>query len=201
MCLDLGVRPALNDCLVYSFGVGDDWTFDDDMAKLGCQVYAFDPFVDFKDHNRGDHIHFYQWGLWHVDDIIHDKNDTKEFMKLRTLSSLYDELKRYHGDRPIDYVKIDVDGTEWSVLPVIMASGILNNVKQLAIEIHFTLVDRVGEVRERLKMLKKLEHEHGMIPFDYQPNLGSLDQLPAAPKRYSCAEIAYFNSKFHHLSN
>ena len=30
-------------CLVYSFGVGEDFTFDDAMAKRGCEVHSFDP--------------------------------------------------------------------------------------------------------------------------------------------------------------
>ena len=30
-------------CLVYSFGINWDFKFDDEMAKLGCEVHAFDP--------------------------------------------------------------------------------------------------------------------------------------------------------------
>lgn len=30
-------------CLVYSFGIGNDFSFDDAMAKLGCEVHSFDP--------------------------------------------------------------------------------------------------------------------------------------------------------------
>ena len=33
-------------CLVYSFGIADDWTFEDTMAGLGCRVRAFDPTID-----------------------------------------------------------------------------------------------------------------------------------------------------------
>lgn len=43
VCLDEGLKPAINDCLVYSFGIDNEWSFDDDMAKLGCNVYSFDP--------------------------------------------------------------------------------------------------------------------------------------------------------------
>ncbi len=43
VCLDEGLQPAINNCLVYSFGIDNEWSFDDDMAKLGCDVYSFDP--------------------------------------------------------------------------------------------------------------------------------------------------------------
>ena len=35
-----------NKCLVYSFGIKDDWTFEQGMRDLGCKVLAFDPSVD-----------------------------------------------------------------------------------------------------------------------------------------------------------
>ena len=43
VCLDEGLKPVINNCLVYSFGIDNEWSFDDDMAKLGCDVYSFDP--------------------------------------------------------------------------------------------------------------------------------------------------------------
>ena len=32
------------DCLVYSFGIADDWDFEDFMDSLGCYVWAYDLF-------------------------------------------------------------------------------------------------------------------------------------------------------------
>ncbi len=31
---------------MYSFGVSDDWSFEDAMGDLGCRVRAFDPTID-----------------------------------------------------------------------------------------------------------------------------------------------------------
>ena len=42
---------------VYSFGVSDDWEFEDSVARLGCSVLAFDHTVD-QPAARGDHIRF-----------------------------------------------------------------------------------------------------------------------------------------------
>ncbi|CAG2232362.1 unnamed protein product [Mytilus edulis] len=30
-------------CLVYSFGINNQWSFDDAMANIGCDVFSFDP--------------------------------------------------------------------------------------------------------------------------------------------------------------
>jgi hypothetical protein len=41
-CLDQMIAPVYNNCLVYSFGVGhQQWTFEEDMAKFGCQISLF----------------------------------------------------------------------------------------------------------------------------------------------------------------
>ena len=39
ICLD-NLLPAIksDSCLVYSFGLADDWTFEEIMAHLGCKV-------------------------------------------------------------------------------------------------------------------------------------------------------------------
>ena len=39
LCLDSLFHDVINDnCLIYSFGIADDWTFEISMAELGCQV-------------------------------------------------------------------------------------------------------------------------------------------------------------------
>ena len=195
VCLDEGVRPALNDCLVYSFGIEDEWSFDDDMAKLGCEVYAFDPSMQAKDHNRSARVHFYQEGLWFRKQNLVVNDYPGVYWEVDTLSSFYDRFKTIHGDRPIDYVKIDIESDEWYILPQIMSSGILNRVKQLAMEIHFMYVD-IEEARRRVKILKSLERDHGMIPFAYTANLVTKGMAPDAPDNFACAEIVYLNPKF-----
>ena len=42
VCLDEKVTPQINDCLVYSFGIRDDWYFEESMGKhRGCNVSLF----------------------------------------------------------------------------------------------------------------------------------------------------------------
>ena len=42
ICLDYLKQDIANkQCLVYSFGIGDDWTFEESMVELGCVVNLF----------------------------------------------------------------------------------------------------------------------------------------------------------------
>ena len=39
ICLDTLYDDIINkNCLIYSFGLSDDWTFEENMANLGCKV-------------------------------------------------------------------------------------------------------------------------------------------------------------------
>ena len=38
ICLDKGVAPQVNNCIVYSIGINNEWSFDDTMEKYGCNV-------------------------------------------------------------------------------------------------------------------------------------------------------------------
>lgn len=38
VCLDNGHLPSLENCLVYSIGINDEWDFDEAMEAYGCQV-------------------------------------------------------------------------------------------------------------------------------------------------------------------
>lgn len=40
ICLDNEIGPKVDDCLVYSFGINNEWSFDEAMASYGCQVYS-----------------------------------------------------------------------------------------------------------------------------------------------------------------
>ena len=48
--------------MVYSFGIGNDWTFEDLMDASGCSVHGFDHTVDLPS-RRGHDITFYKLGL------------------------------------------------------------------------------------------------------------------------------------------
>ena len=85
VCIDPSVAPQPKNCIVYSFGINNEWSFDEDMEIYGCEVFAFDP-SGMKHHNYSQHIHFYSWGLGYQD----EQQDGWEIrsLSLRSLSSI-----------------------------------------------------------------------------------------------------------------
>ena len=55
VCLDkLYQDIQQGQCLIYSFGISTDWTFEVAMSQLGCTVRAFDPTIDGKNKPETD---------------------------------------------------------------------------------------------------------------------------------------------------
>ncbi len=47
VCMDqLYVDIKSGNCLIYSFGINNEWSFEEGMAKLGCTIRSFDPTID-----------------------------------------------------------------------------------------------------------------------------------------------------------
>ena len=130
-------------CLIYSFGVRDDWTFESTVSALGeqslilgiksctkmmhffylkgCEVHAYDPTVDLSESKIP--FKFYKVGVGHVD----TKRD-------RTLGNLI--KANGHQKRHITMIKMDVEGAERKGLKAWLDEGALDNVHQFALEYH-----------------------------------------------------------------
>ena len=190
VCMEPDLVPKLNNCVIYSVGVSDDWTFDDAMSKFGCQIYAFDPSLNKSSYDRTPQIHFYNFGIG-AEDV---ERDPATGWKLMTLQSIHRMLQPLHGDVPIDYLKMDIEWAEWDVLPQIIRSGMLGKVKQFGLEIHFEDEMPTDELKKRLKVIKSLE-ESGMIRFASRPNIHT-DGILENHDTFMCFELAWYNSKF-----
>jgi hypothetical protein len=190
VCIDPKVAPKPGDCLVYSFGINDEWSFDEKMSRYGCEVFAFDPSMDMNphDHSPGN-VHFYNWGLGEKDEYDRNFNWT-----IRSLSTIYKKLSARHGRKIIDYLKIDIEYSEWIALPQIIASGMLANVRQLGMEVHLDEVASLEQHVEWAKLLRTIE-KMGMVRFDSEYNPWFRGNFTLFSLSASLGyEIAWYNS-------
>lgn len=134
--------------VVYSFGVGDDISFDTDMAGLfGCQVHLFDPTpkvaARFLPEGPGypcgqGHLFYHPIGLGPVstkkgrewDLVIKGRR-----CETRSLLAIARSLQHSR----VDILKIDSEGGEIASLQEVLSSGALAalDVKMLLVEFHF----------------------------------------------------------------
>ena len=163
VCLDPGVRPEGGKCLIYSFGINNEWSFDDTMEKYGCEVFAFDPSMNQPDQDRTEKIHFFNVGLGDKD------YTTQKGWKIKSLSSIYQMLLPRHGEKVIDYLKMDIESAEWDTIPQIIKSGMLTKVRQLGVEFHFHDGGNLQRYRDLISIIKSIE-DAGMIRFDSKYN-------------------------------
>lgn len=133
--------------VVYSFGVGSEYSFDQDMAELfGAEVHMFDPgptqvkqFSEFKARPFGQGtVTFHPVGLGPVsEDPAHAWELVLEGAKCQ--AKAMGDLARQLGHSHVDILKIDIEGGEYAALKQILTSGTLKQlgVRQLLIEFHF----------------------------------------------------------------
>ena len=125
ICMDdLAEDIRKQECLIYTFGIRDDWSFEDIIGSMGCRVFAFDPTIDAEP-KRSENIRFQKVGV--VGKPTNDKS-------YKTLAQILKD--NGHTNTKISYLKIDIEGHELSGLPVWLNSGALNNVNQIAMEVH-----------------------------------------------------------------
>ena len=161
-----------NKSIVYSFGVGNDISFDSELInKYGVKVYAFDPTPKSADWLKTQQLpanfYFYQKGLAsydgkaefalpdnpeHVSATILTKNSKQGYFQadVNTLQTLMKEL----GHTKIDILKMDIEGAEYDVIENILASNI--SIAQLLIEFHHRF-ENVGTIKTKnvIRQLRK----------------------------------------------
>ncbi|KAL7641175.1 UNVERIFIED_CONTAM: hypothetical protein RMT77_008313 [Armadillidium vulgare] len=133
ICLDKPFEIVPNNCVVLSFGINNEWSFDNAISNLGCTVYSFDPTMGKEDFDLTPNIHFYNLGI-------------SNFKREMEINSKLGKVDRYENilsmlnliDKKIDYLKMDVEGSEIDFLEDVLNNSIhlLENVKQIGMEIH-----------------------------------------------------------------
>jgi len=157
--------------VVYSFGIGEDISFDlDIIKKIGCKVLAFDPtpksIAWLKKQILPKKFSYCECGLAdydgvadffppknsnHVSCSLIPRNDSKNRaikVKVKRLKSILNKF----GHKKINLLKLDIEGAEYDVLKDIMDSKI--DVDQILVEFHHRL-SGVGANKTR-QIIKKL---------------------------------------------
>lgn len=187
ICEDTEFRPT-NPCLVYSFGINNDFSFDDHMAdRYNCEVHSFDPsMTDTAEGKRKQKQWFYHIGLG---------DQTQTMANGWKMTTLKDLLKN-HGqtEAKIDILKIDIEKYEWQTLIQIFESGGLRNIKQLLLELHIAIVGEPEkqEYIQGLGVLKML-YDQGFRMYCSHRNLWCKFQSMVLPgmEEVGCHEVSF----------
>jgi len=178
-CVDREFSLATADaCLVYSFGISVDWSFDWDMEAFGCTVFAFDPSINTTTGSQNGTIMFLQYGI-----AGRDVSDVAHGWQLRTLDTFVERLK--HTEHTIHYLKLDTEGAEWEVLRQQTDRGrdsvLWKNVQQMGVELHFgehrPVRQHVPFYREVYQSFLRLQ-QMGFYLFSYEPNFSQVADMP-----------------------
>jgi hypothetical protein len=146
LCLD-ALPVDRNQCLVYSFGIGNESSFDFAAAADGCEVMMFDPSIGEAEQTIAKNMRFMPLGLANSEHIAENG------WAMGTLDSVVQ--KAGHSGRSISVLKLDIEGHEWKTLPGLIDSSWFREgkVKQLLIEAHFSQ----ERAAEQFAVLGKLE--------------------------------------------
>lgn len=161
-------------CVVYSFGVSGDSSFEADMlTTTTCEVYAYDPFVDSIApplRSTNPRVHFEKLG------IAGKSSDT-----MKTLKTF---MQKNGGHKFIDILKVDVEFAEYASLENILASFDELPFGQLLIEFHLHDRQNLGKTTEwMISLLRRLE-DKGLRLFNRENN----------PRAADACEFSFINT-------
>ncbi len=170
------------DSIVYSFGIGQDATFDMMlMNKIGCKVYAFDPdrlaseyvvstglvdnplfsFSNSAVSGDGAVINYFEYEKTEEEDgsgsfYCHtDGYIGQKELKTTTIG----EIMSTNGHTHVDLLKMDVEGAEYEIINCIAQSSI--PISQITMEMHGRFF---SDCREKNIKLRQQMRELSFIP-------------------------------------
>ncbi|XP_071535230.1 uncharacterized protein [Panulirus ornatus] len=142
VCHDPNLYPDNDYCMVYSFGVGHDFTFDMQIDKFGCQVFAFDSDLYHSHYPTyiTERLTFYKvrvgtYFLKATQYQLHDMAAGPFVVEYWPIPAIMAKLGHTHHQ--LHYLKLDIEGDEWTVLEKsLFQTDILEGTQQLALEVH-----------------------------------------------------------------
>ena len=174
LCMDNFYNDILNKrCIIYSFGISNDYHFEEEMGSLGCVVYAHDPTVSLP-LSPAQNVYFKKVGLGHFKgkQVLFTPNKRSEPLPITTLKDAISS--NGHFGKEITYLKVDIESSEIKAIPEWIQSGVLENVRQIGMELHTGKVffDRKGQADAAKKLLKFISqlYDLGFRHISYSPN-------------------------------
>jgi FkbM family methyltransferase len=180
------------DALVYSFGVGEDISFDlAAIEKFGCNVHAFDPTPRCKSwiasQSLPQSFRFHAVGLSAADEEVEffapENDDYVSFSaspsarsdlnkKIAAPVRRLETIMREHGHAKLDVLKMDIEGFEYGVIDDILSGSI--RPQQWLIEFHHRMygietdrtrsaVEKIRAAGYKLFYLSPSGHEYGFV--------------------------------------
>jgi len=144
--------PELNDdackCVVYSAGSNNQFDFEAAIHEYAphCEIHTFDFGAPVK---VPSFIQYHQWGIGNTDSG-----------QMKTMATTARELGHTH----ITLLKLDIEGSEWDVIPHIMQHGPMFD--QLQIEYHEPTL-------QKLHTTEQILEQNNLYPFSREINFRS----------------------------
>ena len=152
--------PGTYDCLL-SGGISDNVTFEQHFLEKfpGVPAYGFDGTVD------------------NLPDTVEGLEFVKKNVGIQNTETLTD-LVEYFKDKKDVFFKMDIEGCEFEVMPNLIEKGLVQNIKQIVLEIHtpcdihrfpdyysdhlkFVTNDLMFDILKKLDTTHTLVHFHG----------------------------------------
>ena len=137
--------------IAYSFGIGNDVSWDLDMARRGYEIFMYDPTIDALPCNH-EKFHFFKEGVLGLE------------VKEKHLNTLENFIKRNgHEGKSNMILKMDVEGAEWSVLSTV-TSETLNQFDHILFEFHgLTQPKDQSVMNATLACISKINRTHSLV--------------------------------------
>ena len=135
--------------IAYSFGIGDDISWDKDMASRGYDVYMYDHTIDRLPESNS-RFHWYKQGIG---------DGSGQDDRLKTLEEYI--IHNGHENKQDMILKMDVEGAEWGFLDCVKPET-LTRFKQITFELHGLLSGKYP-FSQIVGLLGKLNRTHQLI--------------------------------------